>query len=139
MRALALLVAGSLLGCSGFPRAGSDAGASDAGSKSDAATSLSPEAGGAVQGLNCGKDPQTGVQLCLGVSPCPTSQVDPDLFPACGFRIEGSKYDLVCLCDNQLCPIGPVTRCADIGSLLSSQSVLSICAQANDGRCVPAR
>jgi hypothetical protein len=138
MRALALLVPFLFLGCSGLPRVNGDAGATDGGAKSDAAAAVSGD-GGSVKGLNCGKDPATGVTLCLGVSTCPTSQVDPDVFPACGFRVDGAKYDLVCLCDNQLCPVGPVVRCADIGTLLASQSVISVCNQANDGRCVPAR
>jgi hypothetical protein len=123
--------------CSGFPLGrGGDGGAdgaspaTDAGANRDAPNTL---------GLYCGRDPVSGVELCLGVATCPNNLVDQDAFPECGFRFEGDKYDFVCLCDNELCPVGPVTRCTDITALMERQSAQSVCAQRGEGRCVPAR
>jgi hypothetical protein len=65
--------------------------------------------------------------------------IDSAAYPECGFRIRGDAYDLVCLCQDYLCPIGIPLRCEDIPPLMREQSQLTVCAQINEGRCVPAR
>lgn len=137
-----VLFALALTGCMVSPLGGSsakrDAGASTDAGISDAAAALTPDAA-TLQGGYCGKDPQSGVELCLAVSACPDLVIDSAQFPECGYRVRGQAYDLVCLCQDYLCPIGLPQTCKDVESLLREQSVISVCGQINEGRCVPAK
>jgi hypothetical protein len=115
-----------------------DAGVSDAGSVVNKTDAQDDSPG--LQSALCGKDPQTGVELCLAISTCPDEVIDPDLFPGCGYKVKGQSYDLVCLCNGlYLCPVGVPQTCLDIPKLFSEQTVFSICAQVNEGRCVQAQ
>lgn len=120
----------SLFGCldvstgSGSDTGGAGAGALDAGA----------DAG--PKGLGCGTDGVTGVTLCLGVDRCPAQIIDKDLWPGCGYRLGATGFDLQCVCDDELCPIGTPTRCEDVTTLLEEQSQLMVCAQRAEGRCV---
>ena len=100
-----------------------------------------PDAGDAgavvtLQGAGCGTDAATGVTLCLAVSVCPDVIIDADLWPGCGFRLGPAGFDLQCVCDTQLCPIGTPLTCEQIQPLLDAQSQLAVCASAGDGRCI---
>jgi hypothetical protein len=127
-----------LTSCVVSPLGGSKVTAkTDAGAQSDGSAGpdvASPDSG-KLRGAFCGRDPQTGVELCLAVSTCPDVVVDRDLFPECGYRLKDNAFDLVCLCQGYLCPVGVPQTCEDIPKLFSEQSVLTICAQINEGRC----
>jgi hypothetical protein len=103
----------------------------------DAAIDATPAAEAtSTRGIDCGVDRETGVQLCMGVSLCPTVRVDPDLSPACGFRLIGNVFDMQCLCsDGSLCPMGTVKTCADAERLVKTMSALEVCGQLFEGRC----
>jgi hypothetical protein len=120
---------------------GGNAARKDAGTSTDAGeagtTPPARDAGGLLGAL-CGKDAQSGTELCLAISACPDDVIDPDLYPECGYQIRGNTYLMLCLCQGFLCPIGVPQKCSDIAELLQSQSVLSVCAQINEGRCVRA-
>ena len=91
----------------------------------------------APAGAGCGTDPQSGVTLCEQTSLCPGVSVDQGALPSCGFRIHpGNVIDLECLCADSLCPIGIPDTCDQATQLLSSQTSLTVCQQASDGRCV---
>jgi hypothetical protein len=110
---------------------------SDAGSDAADASRITPTAKNII-GANCGTERATGVTLCLEVSACPGVRADPDLSPGCGFRIQGSAYDLQCLCDDgSLCPMGTTTTCA--ARLLANMSAYQVCAQRFDDRCAQPR
>lgn len=94
------------------------------------------ESGVALQGAGCGADAITGVTLCLAVSICPNDIIDSELWPGCGFRMTPSGFDLQCVCDNQVCPIGTPLTCEQIAPLLAAQTQLGVCASASEGRCV---
>src|SRR5689334_23132191 len=107
---LALASAPLLAGGCQLPTLGNgDAGAAtDGGAAADAgATDL--------VGADCTKV-ATGVTLCAAVSACPSYELDPRIFPHCGFRIAGSALDLECYCTGILCPIGVATSCADVAA-----------------------
>jgi len=88
-------------------------------------------------GTNCTLDPASQVVLCAGIAACPGVSVDPGVFPGCGFRTGGSSaMDLECLCSGSLCPIGVPTTCAQAAQLLQTQSLLEVCQQVSEGRCV---
>jgi hypothetical protein len=107
----------------------------DAGADAAIDASGPAEASG-TRGIDCGVDRETGVQLCMGVSLCPTVRVDPDLSPACGFRLIGNVFDMQCLCsDGSLCPMGTVKTCADAARLVQTMSALEVCRQRFEGRC----
>lgn len=89
-----------------------------------------------LQGAGCGTDATTGITLCLAVNVCPDIVFDADLWPGCGFRLGPAGFDLQCVCDDQLCPIGTPTTCEQIPTLLAQQSQLMVCAGAAEGRCV---
>ena len=130
-----LLVLVSCIDFSVTPK-GSDAGGSDAAaSKRDAAV---PDAG-ASAGINCGNDPQTGQELCLGLSSCPGLVVNQNTFPGCGFRpTGGATIDLECACSGFICPLGTATTCAQAKSLLAGQTYAGVCVQVSEGRCTSA-
>src|SRR5688572_25702966 len=103
-------------------------GASDAGAE-----------GGAPAGAGCGAERQTGIQLCIATSQCPTVVVDTQAMPSCGFRIRGSVVDLVCACNGtHICPMGIFTTCQQAAKLLTSQTEQQVCLQATEGRCADA-
>ncbi len=131
--ALGLLLLASCLDFSVGPK-GSDAGASSDSSaaKQDAAVAD----GGSSVGINCGKDPQTGAELCLGLGSCPGLVVDQNTFPGCGFRVTGgSTIDLECACSGFICPLGTATSCAQAKSLMGNQTYAGVCVQVSEGRC----
>ena len=106
-----------------------------AGTNGTAATSGGGDA--ATGGVNCQQDPQSGVILCEGIDACPGLSVDPGVFPGCGFELHaGGVIDLECSCAGALCPIGVPQTCAQAAQLLGSQTVLLVCQQASEGRCL---
>lgn len=92
--------------------------------------------GGTVTGSNCGTDSTTGVTLCLGIDLCPDVTVDNSVFPACGFRVNGSAIDIECVCGSWLCPLGTTATCDDAARLLSEQNEGEVCARVSAGECV---
>ena len=89
-------------------------------------------------GTNCDQEPRSGAILCEQIDACPGVVVDPGLFPGCGFTLHGGgTLDLECVCGDALCPIGVPQTCAQATQLLTSQSVLLVCEQASEGRCIP--
>ena len=133
MRALFLTVLlGSLCSCL---QIGTPQGAAGGASGTTAASGVGGATAGPASGVNCGVDPSSGISLCLGISSCPTVQVDPDQFPDCGYRISGSIIDLECLCGDSLCPMGSAASCLDAKALLSEQSAQGVCAGVADGNC----
>jgi hypothetical protein len=94
-------------------------------------------------GSNCFALPGTQAVLCEQVDTCPGLLVDPGAFPDCGFRVRasggppgGGALDLECLCGTALCPIGVPTTCSEAKQLLLGQTVLGVCIQQDEGRCV---
>ena len=139
MRVASVVSSLFLCSCLGFniiPSGGdsSSGGGNDASTSSSSSDSAS-EAG--VTGINCGPDPDTGVELCLGISSCPDLSVDQDLYPGCGFRVHDGTgvLDLECACYGQICPIGIATTCDDAAALMQDQSQYTVCMQINEGRC----
>ena len=111
-------------------------GSTSSGSGSTTASAASPSDPSAG-GTGCSTDPQTGVTLCTGINACPGVTVDSDAFPGCGFVLHGAgTLDLECICSDSLCPIGVPQSCAQATQLLSTQTLLLVCQQAPDGRCV---
>ncbi len=96
----------------------------------------STESAAAVRGLGCGLEQETNTILCSAVSPCPNLFVNQDAYPGCGFRVQGSTFDLQCACGADLCPIGTPRTCMQAKQLLDNQNRLLVCAQANEGRCL---
>ena len=92
--------------------------------------------GVALEGAGCGTDGITGVTLCLAVSICPNDIIDADLWPGCGYRLTPAGFDLQCVCDSQICPIGTPLTCEQIAPLLEAQTQIGVCASAGEGRCV---
>lgn len=90
---------------------------------------------GGVIGGGCATDPDTGATLCLAVSACPDVVVDQASLPGCGFRVRGGTFDLQCVCQNYLCPLGTPTTCVQAAELLQNQSAFLVCAQVGDNRC----
>jgi hypothetical protein len=89
-----------------------------------------------IRGLGCGTEVETRTVLCSGVSVCPGLVVDQDVYPGCGFRVNGSTFDIQCACAKDLCPLGTPRTCTDAKKLLDQQNRLLVCAQANEGRCI---
>lgn len=113
---------------------------SDAGAQGDGAAAQKSDAGAsdaaANSGLGCGKDPQTGETLCIGLSSCPGLVVDQNELPGCGFRVTGgASIDIECACSGSICPLGVATSCAQAKSLLASQTYAGVCIQVSEGRC----
>jgi hypothetical protein len=107
----------------------------DAGSSTDPLDGGAAEGSGPVQGAECTVVGQNA-SICLAISTCPTTQLDPRLFPSCGYRIHGDALDLECVCDNTwLCPIGVPSSCDQIPGLVAQQTQDTVCAQVNEGRC----
>jgi hypothetical protein len=94
------------------------------------------EGGLTLQGAGCGTDGITGVTLCLAVNICPNDIIDSDLWPGCGFRLTPAGFDMQCICDDEVCPIGTPLTCDQIAPLLDAQSQIAVCASAAEGRCV---
>lgn len=90
----------------------------------------------AFQGGGCAVDANTGVTLCTTLSACAGFAIDHEVFPDCGFRVNGTAIDVECSCSGQLCPLGTTTTCADAQSLLGQVTEQVVCSQISDGRCV---
>jgi hypothetical protein len=115
----------------GLMEAGDDEGSLDAGQDApDSAQEAST-----VTGSGCALDPVSGVALCQSTSLCPGLAVDQDALPGCGFRIPNTSMELVCVCDDYLCPVGTSLSCAQAKQLLAGQSALAVCTQLSEGRC----
>lgn len=100
-------------------------------------TSSGSSTGGAAasgQGSNCGTDPETGVTLCLGNSVCPGLTIDTEVFPDCGFRVNGSAVDIECSCSGMICPLG-ASSCADAQAKLANSNYGVVCSQVSAGTC----
>jgi len=126
----AALSAAGLVGCSLLQQL--DGGTTSSGGGSTATTAA---AGSTVAvGASCGVDPDTGATLCLGNSLCPDITINSQVFPACGFRIDGAVIDIECSCGYSLCPLG-ATTCATAQTLLASDNEGIVCAQLSAGTC----
>src|SRR5580658_3185906 len=110
-------------------------------SNTDAGTTTIPltEDGGSLtstpSGTGCKTDPTTNVTLCAGSSECPSVNVDPNVYPDCGYFFNGGLVYLACLCSNNLCPIGQPTTCAQAAALLQSSNEGTACAEADNNQC----
>lgn len=135
MRAFCLAALTLLFAACALPDFSAGSGSKSGG---DGGTSDGGDAGPAVSGAGCGTESETGMELCLATSACPSVVVDGQAFPTCGFRIRGSVVDLVCACGTQICSMGAYTTCAQAAELLANQSYGSVCAQVSEGRCVEA-
>lgn len=97
--------------------------------------------GDAATGIDCIVEPNTGATLCTAVTSCPSVAVNHDVYPHCGFRLQGSvasSLDLECICtDGYLCPIGVPATCAQATTLLDGQNETTVCTQISEGRCTP--
>ena len=117
---------------------GTDTGPGSSSAASGGTTaSAASSSDGTAGGTGCSTDPQTGVTLCTGINACPGVTVDPNAFPGCGFVLHGAgTLDLECICSDSLCPIGVPQTCTQASQLLTTQTLLLVCQQASDGRCV---
>lgn len=93
---------------------------------------------GAGVGTNCSTDPATQITLCERIPNCPGVDVDPGVFPSCGFQLHAaSTFDIECWCGDALCPVGAATSCTTAGQMLDQQtSSLVVCEEASLGSCV---
>lgn len=88
------------------------------------------------KGIQCGKDPVSGVTLCSGTTACPDAVLDSKEFSGCGYRTVVPSFDLECVCNgNELCPIGVAATCDDVATLLGRRTLADICNQAGTGAC----
>ena len=132
-----IVLAAALAGCG--VKFGDSSSGGGAGTRADGGASggdASADASGV--GVACGRDAQTGLTLCSGVSTCPNLLLDPDAFPSCGF-VPGTLV-LECLCAGEsVCSMGKPKTCAEAKSLIASSNVLLVCAQVSDGVCKPVK
>jgi hypothetical protein len=131
---LCLLTAASLPGCLQIDTgAGSDSGPGLTSTEAGAIAA----AGDAAGGTGCGVDPTGSVTLCVTINACPALGVDPTAYANCGFRVGGAApIDIECVCGTWLCPVGVARSCSDAAQLLAAQNALTVCEQANEGRCI---
>ena len=107
----------------------------DAGTAPGTSTTVDGAAPAAV-GAGCVTTAQAGITLCSAISICPSLVVDQDVFPDCGFRIQGQTLDLECDCSGAVCPIGVPVTCTQAAQLLQQQqSATNVCTQVSEGRC----
>jgi hypothetical protein len=108
----------------------SDAGSASAASSSDGGSTA------AVQGASC-TSVSASVSLCQYISSCPSLSLSPQVFPECGFQINGDALDPECLCDNHyLCPVGHPTSCTEAAAEASGDTTYdSVCEQEVTGGC----
>jgi hypothetical protein len=113
---------------------GSDAGSSEA-TSSDGGTSTST-ASTTPTGTSCTAI-TASISLCQTISSCPSLALSTQIFPECGFRINGSAIDPECLCDSEyLCPIGHPATCAEAVTDSSGDvNYDSVCEQEVSGGC----
>jgi hypothetical protein len=138
MQKLLLLLAAAGLGLSGCfdisTSSSDDAGAAPA-STTDIEGGTPPAT---ATGAGCATSAESGATLCTAISICPSLVVDHDVFPDCGFRIQGQTLDLECDCNGALCPIGVPVTCTEAAQLLQQQqSETNVCTQVSEGRCTP--
>jgi hypothetical protein len=108
---------------------------SDAGGQPISIAGRAPDGG--PSGTNCFEDLRARTILCGQIDTCPGVDVDPTLFPDCGFRMHaGSLLDLECLCGDAMCPVGVATDCNQAKQLLAMQNAFVVCLQQAEGRCV---
>jgi hypothetical protein len=105
------------------------------GGSTSAATTTAATGTGAATGVNCGVDPNTSATLCLGISICPGLTIDQEVFPECGFLVQGSVVNVECSCGGFLCPLGSTT-CATAQTLLASSNEGLVCSQVSQGTCI---
>lgn len=130
---VALLLTSALAAACGDIGVGTSTGN---GSTSGTPTTETDGGAAAIRGLGCGLERETGTILCTGVSVCPNLFVDQDQYPGCGFRVNGTAFDIQCACGADLCPVGTPRTCTQAKALLDNQNRLLVCAQANEGRCI---
>lgn len=118
------------------PLDGGDAG-SDAGKASDAGTATDAKASDVEAGADrgCVVDPLSRMTVCTVIGLCPTLAVDHDRFPNCGFRAGTGTIDLVCFCDNYVCPLGLALTCGQARDVLATQYEITACSQVSELRC----
>ncbi len=127
----AALAAVGLVGCGLIQQI---EGGTSSGGGSSAASGAGGTSSGVAVGESCGVDPDTGATLCLGNSLCPGVTVDSSVFPACGYRVDGTVVDIECSCGYSLCPLG-ATSCAAAQALLARDNEGIVCAQVSAGTC----
>lgn len=128
-----LALAVSVGGCEQIAQAlGTDTPEADASTTTDAA--VTSDAG--VLGGGCGQESNTGIVLCTATTLCPTVVVDTSAMPSCGFRIRGSVVDIVCGCNNFVCPMGTFATCTEAATILAQTTQQEICNQVATERCV---
>ena len=88
----------------------------------------------AAQGASCGTDPDTSAILCLASTVCPGLTIDSEVYPGCGYRVNGGALDIECSCSGWLCPLGAAS-CADAKLKLADQNYGVVCSQAAGGTC----
>ena len=93
----------------------------------------------AAQGSDCAVDSVLGVTLCTTISLCPSLSVDHDVYPDCGFRVNGTAIDVECVCNDELCPLGEAASCADAQTLMGQQTEALVCTQISEGGCIVPR
>jgi hypothetical protein len=86
------------------------------------------------QGIDCGVDPDTSATLCLGNTVCPGMTIDTEVYPLCGFRVNGTAVDIECSCSGFLCPLG-ATSCASAQQKLADENYGVVCSQVSGGTC----
>lgn len=84
----------------------------------------------------CSGDPGTGVILCSSTASCPSVLIDRDAYPSCGFRPGLGALNPVCLCSGYICPLGSASSCQEAQALIANQTVLQVCSQVSEGRCL---
>jgi hypothetical protein len=117
----------TVAGCGLVPSIGSGGGTGGSTTAGTGATTT-------VGGTECGVDPETSATLCLGNNACPGVTIDTEVYPGCGFRINGTAVDIECSCSGFLCPLG-ATSCGDATTKLAADNVGVVCAQVSAGTC----
>jgi len=119
--------------------AGGGGGASGAGGSAvrDSGIAVVPDANTAAGFTQCTADPTTHTTLCIASTLCPGLQVDPAVFPGCGYVSTASSPTIGCLCNgNQLCPVGIGLTCPGLTARLAPpHTVAEICLQLSTGNC----
>lgn len=109
---------------------------SETGSDTRSTTQGGSDAAVPAKGVQCGKDPSSGVTLCSGTTACDGILLDSNALFGCGFRTVEPSFDLECLCNGTyLCPIGVAATCDEITSVVGTKTLADICNQVSTGTC----
>jgi len=109
------------------------------GSNGTVAAAATPADAGADSGpqvpSGCVLDTVSRQVLCTETALCPSLRVDHDLYPNCGFKYPSTSIEVLCVCDDALCPLGSALDCKQASALLDAQSELLVCIQRSEARC----